>query len=231
MKEDDFIFPQSIVRGLGKLPTEPAKLSALEHSKQPAKPAPSPPAPAAATPTGVGEAPHEAPAPAPEPPPPPTPAPPEGVGQLPVAHVGGDANVLTVQPAAGASPVPQHVVPQASGDPNYYASAPQFDSRGFWWSAGTNPPNVPGWSGGKWTKQGQSKWHDRLTNRWVWYPNSIMVIRPGGGRFYVITPSMNLRPAQNAPDLNLINYALTNGPWSHLFTNPDYYAIDITGAK
>jgi hypothetical protein len=238
---DDFIFPQHIVRGLGKTPEIQPK-TALEQSREPSPVAAPVPAPAPAL-TGVGEAPvppvGETPAPAPTPPPPVTGSP-TGVGQgMPashggiasVAHVSGDANVLAVKSPAMSS-TGQKLVPQTSGDPNYYATPPQFNKeKGYWYSGGTNPPSdTGGWAQGQWVKQGHAQVHNRKTNFWVWYPpaSKIITITPLTGRIYALTQSLDLRPAANQAYASLITDAFARGTWRHVFSNPDYYVASFT---
>jgi hypothetical protein len=232
---DDFIFPQHIIRGLGKSPEEAPRKTALELSREPA--------PLAAPTTGFGEAPPvgEAPAPAPTPPPPVTGAP-TGVGQgMPashggiasVAHVSGDANVLTVKGPAE-SPTGQHLVPQtaAGSDPNYYATPPQFNKeKGYWYSGGTNPPSSEGgWAQGQWVKQGHAQVHGQRTNFWVWYPpyGQIITITPLAGHIYALTQSLGLRPATHQPYASLITDAFAKNSWRHVFSNPDYFVASFT---
>jgi hypothetical protein len=107
------------------------------------------------------------------------------------------------------------IVGKSVGDPNYYATRPQFDSRGFWHSAGSSAPyETP--SGdpetpaeGQWVAQGKTTRNGQSTTTWIWYPPNHKTITIGthrpGDTIYTISRS---RPS---------------GSSLKLFSSPDYW--------
>ena len=99
-------------------------------------------------------------------------------------------------------------VPQTKGDPNYYATVPQFDSRGFWHATGTNPPSdspkgepaTP--LQGAWTHHGTTKRNGQATTLWVWYPPTdksiIMGVQKPGEHNYLVARK---KPTDSAKQL------------------------------
>jgi hypothetical protein len=108
------------------------------------------------------------------------------------AVIGGDGAVSAgTMPYSGqkASSMSHGYIAQKTGDPNYYATEPKFDSRGFWHSAGTMAPigfRSSGGQAGQWVKQGQVERNSLSTNFWVWYPTDIAVLAKAGQYMYVV---------------------------------------------
>jgi hypothetical protein len=114
------------------------------------------------------------------------------------------------------------LVPQAKGDPNYYATSPVFDSSGFWHAAGTNPPPkaptgtpiTP--SDGEWLQVGSVRRNGQSTTFWVWYPPKDKSITLGknspGEKKYLVSRK---KPTDSA---------------KQLFRGPDYWVHDFVVA-
>jgi hypothetical protein len=223
MQDDDFVFPQPIIRGLGAFPVVPPRPTALEQSQQPTL--------QVKAPEGVGQGSdkrerHD--------------------GDSPVAvagDAGGDGATGVIQahhPLEQSSTAPHISVQKlGDGDPNYYASTPQFDPRGFWHSAGTFPPvgvprGTPAGSTGSWHQQGHANRNGLSTNQWIWYPDGPLLV--GGASVgsvqqdYLISQMPIDSAFGSTENDNRINSMLRSGvqlKWQHLFANPDYYVATI----
>ena len=124
----------------------------------------------------------------------------------PVSRVAASAPV--------SSPLGPHLVAQTKGDPNFYATTPVFDARGFWHSDGTNPPTATETGHGKWVHQGTSIRNGQHTNRWVWYPPKTGSITVGG---------------RTSGNFEVSRSPMSGG--TQLFSGPDYWARKVVVQK
>jgi hypothetical protein len=130
-----------------------------------------------------------------------------------------------VDPAPQSSSTAPHLVPQTGGDPNYYPTAPQFDSRGFWHSAGSFSPvgspkgNPTTPSQGEWVKQGTTTRNGLSTPVWVWYP-------PSGNKPVLLEGTSGLHDYIISRQNVIVG---STPPSKHLFSNPDYWAVEVYG--
>jgi hypothetical protein len=134
-----------------------------------------------------------------------------GLGaHLPSSTSATSAGVMPYS-GAKASSTSHGYIAQKSGDPNYYATTPKFDSRGFWQAAGSNPPREPPKGSpatptqGEWLQQGTTIRNGQTTPLWVWYPPKDKPVIFGknktGERNYLVSRN---KPTESSKQLFII---------------------------